>query len=323
MNLFDETENKYFEFISYLLQNNRKYSKEEINLLIGQLLTGESDFDVIDAIFSTKEGEELVFTYSGEIYEPAIMTNFPIRMGLIEQQAAKSLIENEYITHFLSEETIEKLKECTSCIEEEWTTKDIQVKNVFSGGATETEKDFGQVISVIAKAIKEHKAIKYDNVREGVFEYRNVSVFPVKIEFSITNDRFRICAYEAEQDRFLKMNLDTMENIELSEKVYDGNLEEIYKTFLKSNTRTVKLDVEPVDHVIERCFRIFSYYDRKARYDGQENKYRLEIAYLKYDETEIIKDILSLGGYVTVIEPKNLQKEVYRRALAACKLYED
>lgn len=322
MNLFDETENKYFEFISYLLQNNRKYSKEEVNLLIEQLLTGESDFDVIDAIFSTKEGAELVFTYS-EVYEPAIMTNFPIRMGLIEQQAAKSLIENEYITHFLSEETIEKLKECTSCIEEEWTTKDIQVKNIFSWGATETEKDFGQVISVIAKAIKEHKAIKYDNVREGVFEYRNVSVFPVKIEFSIMNDRFRICAYEAEQDRFLKMNLDTMENIELSEKVYDGNLEEMYKTFLNSNTRTVKLDVEPVDHVIERCFRIFSYYDRKARYDRQENKYRLEISYLKYDETEIIKDILSLGGYVTVIEPKSLQKEVYRRVLAASKLYED
>ena len=322
MNLFDETENKYFEFISYLLQNNRKYSKEEVNLLIEQLLTGESDFDVIDAIFSTKEGAELVFTYS-EVYEPAIMTNFPIRMGLIEQQAAKSLIENEYITHFLSEETIEKLKECTSCIEEEWTTKDIQVNNIFSWGATETEKEFGQVISVIAKAIKEHKAIKYDNVREGVFEYRNVSVFPVKIEFSIMNDRFRICAYEAEQDRFLKMNLDTMENIELSEKVYDGNLEEMYKTFLKSNTRTVKLDVEPVDHVIERCFRIFSYYDRKARYDRQENKYRLEISYLKYDETEIIKDILSLGGYVTVIEPKSLQKEVYRRVLAASKLYED
>ena len=322
MNLFDETENKYFEFISYLLQNNRKYSKEEVNQLIEQLLTGESDFYVTDAIFSTKEGEELVFTYSGGEYEPAIMADFPIRMGLIEQQAAKSLIENEYITHFLSEETIEKLKECTSCIEEEWTTKDIQVKNVFSGGATEVEKDFGQVISVIAKAIKDHKAIRYDNVREGVFEYRNVSVFPVKIEFSIMNDKFRICAYEADQDRFLKMNLDTMDNIELSDREYEGDLEEKYKTFLKSSTRTVKLDVEPIDHVIERCFRIFSYYDRKARYNKQDNRYRLKISYLKYDETEIIKDILSLGGYATVIEPKSIQKEVYRRVLAASKLYE-
>ena len=69
----------------------------------------------------------------------------------------------------------------------DWSTKDIQVKNVFSGGATENGKNFGPIISLIVKSIKERKAIIYDNVREGVFEYRNVSVFPVKIEFSIVN----------------------------------------------------------------------------------------------------------------------------------------
>ena len=42
MNLFDETENKYFEFISYLLQNNQKYSRGEVNLLIEQLLDRKS-----------------------------------------------------------------------------------------------------------------------------------------------------------------------------------------------------------------------------------------------------------------------------------------
>ena len=323
MNLFDETENKYFEFISYLLQNNRKYSRGEVNLLIEQLLTGEADFDVTDAIFSTKEGEELVFKYSDGQYESTIAADFPIRTGIIEQQAAKSLLENEYITHFLSEETIEKLRTNTESIPVDWSTKDIQVKNVFSGGATENGKNFGSIISLIAKAIKEQKAIIYDNVREEMFEYRNISVFPVKIEFSIVNDRFRICAFESSQNRFLKMNLDTMENIKLSSEVYEEDLEEMYQTFLKSNTRIVKLDIEPVDHVIERCFRIFSYYDRKARYDKQDNKYRLEISYLKFDETEIIKDILSLGGYATVIEPKHLQKEIYRRVLAASKLYED
>ena len=77
----------------------------------------------------------------------------------------------------------------------------------------------------------------------------------------------------------------------------------MYQTFLKGNTRIVKLDIEPVDHVIERCFRIFSYYDRKARYDKQDNKYRLEISYLKFDETEIIKDILS--SYILLHFPFN------------------
>ena len=109
------------------------------------------------------------------------------------------------------------------------------------------------------------------------------------------------------------MNLDTMQNLEVTEETADIELREEYKEFLKINTKKVVLDVEPVDHVIERCFRVFSYYDR--------NKYRLEISYLKADEKEVIKNILSMGPYVIVMEPRVIQKEVYGRIAEANKLY--
>ena len=323
MNLFDETENKYYEFVSHLLQNNQKYSKSDINYLIAKYLSGEPDFDVIDTIFADKEGEELVFYIEDGKYKPMLGNDFPIRMGTLEQQATSSLLDDEYISNFLSDVTIAKLKECTRKVKTDWSTSQITIKNVFTGGVTEEKREYGPIISLIAKAIKEHRAIVYDNIRKNKFEFRNVSVFPVKIEFSIKNDKFRVSAYEPIQHRFIKMNLDTMYNVQLTDEISEEDLEAEYKDFLKINTRTVKLDVEPIDHVIERCFRIFSYYDRKARYDKEDGKYRLEISYLKFDEAEIIKDILSLGGYVTVIEPRQLQKEIYRRVLAASKLYEN
>ncbi|WP_312072180.1 WYL domain-containing protein [Anaerotignum propionicum] len=322
MNLFDETENKYYEFISHLLQNGQRYSKNDVNYLVEKYLSGEPDFDVIDTVFADKEGEELIFYIENGKFVPILENNFPIRMGTIEQQAAKSLLDNEYVKHFLSEETISKLEECTRNVDVDWSTSEIAIKNVFAGGVTGHKREYGPIISLIAKAIKEHRAIVYDNVREDKFEYRNVSVFPVRIEFSIKNDRFRVSSYEPKQHRFIKMNLDTMDNIYLSDDIWEEDLEVEYKDFLKTNTRTVKLDIDPVSHAIERCFRVFSYYDRKARYDKEENKYRLEISYLRFDEAEIIKDILSLGGYATLIEPRQLQKEVYRRVLAASKLYE-
>ena len=323
MNLFDETENKYFEFIAHLLQNGHKYSKSDINYLVEKYLTGEPDFDVTDTILATEEGEELVLYYDDVNYAPIIDANFPIRVGAIEKEALKSLLSNDYIGHFLSQETIRKLEASTKDIVCEWAPEKIAIRNVFSDGVTKQNKEYGPVISLLAKAIAEHKAIKYDNIREEKkFEYRNVSVFPVRIEFSIKNDRFRLSAYEPNQHRFIKMNLDTIDNIVLTDQLCEEDLEMEYREFLKANTKSVKLDVDPVNHVIERCFRIFSYYDRKARYNKEENKYRLEITYLKVDEAEVIKDILSLGGYATVIEPRQLQKEVYRRVLAASKLYE-
>lgn len=45
------------------------------------------------------------------------------------------------------------------------------------------------------------------------------------------------------------------------------------------------------------------------------------ISYLKADENEVIKNILSMGSHVVVMEPRTIQKEVYRRILAASKLY--
>lgn len=324
MKLFDETENKYYELIARLLQNKQTYSKKDVENLVEENLLGKPDLNVMDTIFAGNEGEELIFLMENGRYKPILEQDFPIRAGTLEKEAVSSLLDNGYVGHFLSEETIEKLKSSTKDMVCEWTPKDIVVKNVFADGAAEQNIKYGPVISLLAKAIKGRRAIRYDNIsKEKNFEYRNQYVYPVRIEFSIKNDRFRVNAYEPNQHRFIKMNLDTMENISLTEEVCDDDLEAKYKEFLKANTKTVKIDVEPVNHVIERCFRVFSYYDRRARYDKEENKYRLEISYLKFDESEIIKDILSLGSYVTVIEPPQLQDEVYRRILAASKLYED
>ncbi|SHK77556.1 WYL domain-containing protein [Anaerocolumna jejuensis DSM 15929] len=322
MNLFDETENKYYEFLSRLLQDRRTYKKSDINKLIGKYVPGERDFDVTDTLFAESEGEELFFYLKDNEYVPILGNDFPIRNGRIEQEAAKSLLEDEYIEQFLSKESIDKLRMATTDIKEGWSFKDICKKNIFANGVTDNSRKYSQIISMLGTAVREQRAIIYDNIRPNIFEYKNVTVFPIKIEFSVKNDQFRICAYEPSQYRFIKMNLETMQNIRLTDDVFTEDLHAEYKEYLKANKKTVKLDVEPVSHVIERCFRIFSYYDRKARYDKEEKKYRLEVSYLKADENEVVKDILSLGGYVTVMEPRHLQKEVYRRVLAASKLYE-
>lgn len=319
MKLFDESENKYYEFIAKLLNDESKLSGKKISQLLETEFFGEPDFEVTDTLFGDVEGEEVLFTYSEGVYEPILAGGFPIRNNHIEQQAAKSLLSDKYIEHFLSQKTISKIEEATSCVVEEWNPNNIKKKNVFSSGASETEHKYEYEIAILANAIREHRSIKYDNVKKDVFEYRDCSVFPVRIEYSILNDQFRVCAYDKNQGRFIKMNLETMENVVLGDEQEDHSDE--YIKFLKENTKVVVLDVEPVEHVVERCFRIFSYYDRKARYDSEENKYRLEISYFKADEGEIIKDILSLGGYVAVVEPKQLQKIVYKRICAAYENY--
>lgn len=122
-------------------------------------------------------------------------------------------------------------------VPEDWNPDDITVKNVFDNGIRSSGRLFDQEISVIAKAIYEKCAIRYDNVRPGRVEKKGALAFPVRIEYSVVNDRFRINAYEPVEMRFIKMNLDTMVNIEVSDEVTDVDLETEYAEFIKLNTK--------------------------------------------------------------------------------------
>ena len=321
MILFDETENKYYGLLAHMLQGGARYSRNDIRDFLGKYLPGEEDFEVTEALFATAEGEELFFTETEGVIEPVLEGNFPIRNSILEKQAARSLVRSPYTGHFLRKDTLKKLEKATDKITEEWSPDDITLKNVFENGTRSSGRLFDREISLIAKAIHERCAIRYDNKRTGRVEKRDALAFPVRIEYSVVNDRFRINAYEPVEMRFIKMNLDTMANIEVTDETTDVDLETEYAEFIKLNTKNIVLDVEPVDHIIERCFRVFSYYDRKARYDKEGRVYRLEISYLKADENEVIKNILSMGSHVVVMEPRAIQKEVYRRILAASKQY--
>ena len=323
MNLFDETESKYYEILAYLLQKGPSITHTEIDEFISRYLHGETDFEVTEALFSAPDGEELIFMENSEgKMDPVLEKPFPIRNGRIEKEALKSLVSNPYVSHFLTESTLEKLRQATEQVEEDWDPNDIIIKNMFFNGASCTNNIDNHDIALIATAIREGKAIRYDYIRPGRIERLCAEVYPVQIQFSLINDRFRICAYNSEERRFVKMNLDNMMNITDTDKVSDIDLQEEYKEFIRLNTKKIVLDVEPVGHVIERCFRVFSYYDRKASYDREGNKYRLEISYFKADEKEVIKNILSMGSYVVVTEPRMIQKEVHRRIMAAAQLYE-
>ena len=51
MRLFDETENKYYELIAYLLLELDGFPSEKLQKLLAQYMDGETDFDVVDPLF--------------------------------------------------------------------------------------------------------------------------------------------------------------------------------------------------------------------------------------------------------------------------------
>lgn len=321
MILFDETGNKYYHLLSKLLCNREVYMSSKFKEIVLSQISNDPDFEVTDSIFNLERGKELLFHNDGRI-RPIISGEFPIRCSILEQQALCSIVSNGYVRHFLSTDTIKKIKKVTNRVVKEWDPNDITIVNMFKNGASQANRMYEKDIATISKAIRESKCIQYDNVRSGRVNIKSGKAFPIKIEYSLVNDQFRVSAYVPGEKRFIKMNLDSMQNIIIKNITSNINLHDEYEKFVIQNTRKILLDVEPKEHVIERCFRAFSYYERKARYDRDANKYQLEISYISSDENEVIKNILSMGSSVLVMEPKRIQKEIYRRIEAAERLYQ-
>lgn len=319
MQLFNETENKYYEIIAYLLRKHENWTNEELMTILKQNAV-DDDFEVIESIFSKKEGEECIFEYYDGCYYALLPNDFPVRCTVIERNAANVMVRNPYANVFLNAKTIDKLHSALENSDILWDESAINVKNQFVDG--DSIEGLTQNMHIIINAIREGKAIQYDNIKPGVFSYINTISYPVKLEYSFLNDRFRLIAYAPEAQRFIKLNISLMKNVLVLDNTYP-DLQEMYQTFLKQTTRKVVLSVDPVDHVIERCFRIFSYYSRKARFDKDANQYRLEIAYSEFDENEIIRDIMSLGSSVVVLEPKKMQKTISERIRRAFLRYQE
>lgn len=63
MKLFNETESKYYELISYLLMQKKDFSSKDVDRMYKELNQGEKDYEVIELLFSVKEEEGTVFFF--------------------------------------------------------------------------------------------------------------------------------------------------------------------------------------------------------------------------------------------------------------------
>ena len=86
------------------------------------------------------------------------------------------------------------------------------------------------------------------------------------------------------------------------------------------NVAQVSLKVWNTRNAVERCFALFSSFDKKARLQD-DGTYFLTVNYCLLDEEEIFEKIFSLGSAVTVVAPKNFRERIIEKFSAIQNLY--
>jgi hypothetical protein len=242
-----------------------------------------------------------------------------IRFSKLEKSWLNGMIKEPIVQALLGKETLEKLEAALIDLKKgsneviEFTNK---VKSDFDIDLVKLSKDFYTIL----EGIVNEKPILYSNVDKNGNEYNNQLALPIRIEYSLKDDKFRASLYSLEENRSIMVNLHTLKRVKIAEDVNSKIKREDVLKILKEKKYSeipITIELEDIRGAMERCFMSFSSFERNSR-NISENKYEIDIYYYTFEEDEVIRKIMSLGPYVKVKSPDRVRDiviEKIKRAL--------
>lgn len=325
MEMFNETKNRYFYVVQNIINraNTEALTEKNINEILQEQSFNEPDFE-FEASFLNKSRDEadnlFLIKKEGNVYKPHINSKVPIRPSALEKKWLKAMTEEATLGLFLKESTIEKLKmklqNTNSPIKKDF----VEYRNMDKTAAIKEEAQalYKQYFKRVYKALKEHRFISYTYVSNSGRLYEKLKGYPFRIEYSTKNHKFRLSLLPFDRSRPIKMNIDGLKSVEILETADSKYREAAMEKILKKKVENpITLEIENKHNAIERCFSLFSYYDKEAYYDSQKGKHYIKIFYYEFDERELVRDILSLGSSALVISPDNIRTEIINRVREA------
>lgn len=324
MELFHEYKNKYFHLVFRILNlaKNGLYKDEIIRLIENE----EYDEKVIGKDFKTFEGmllnqysKEANFNFleerEGQYY--SILNNedsipLKVRFSKLEKYWFNGMIKEPVVQSLLGKETLEKLETALTDVKEKGSNKVIEftnkVQNDFDIDLEKLTKDF----YIILEGIINEKPIIYSNVDKNGNEYNNQLAIPIRIEYSLKDDKFRASLYSLEENRSIMVNLHTLKEVKIAHNFNSKVKREDVLKKLKEKKYSevpITIELEDIRGAMERCFMSFSSFERNSR-TISKNKYEIDIYYYTFEEDEVVRKIMSLGPYVKVKSPGRVREIV-------------
>lgn len=312
MKLFNDYKNRYYRCIQNIINgiyNGEKYTKKDIRAIL-------QDAYLEDEIVLVKElVDGRFFDYEDDTASLMVGCDVPIRLNNLELAYLKMFVEDECFNGVLDDELLQKLKDKLDDVESLDYNKFWKRENVDKFGDDMKEESFRSKIITLEKAILENKYIKYTSKNKKGEIFKDKIAYPYKIEYSIKNNRYRLVVFC--DNRAIKINVDGIMELEiLKEKTVTAEEKAQIENFInakKNISDPLVLKIEDNKNTLDRCFNLFSAYDKKYYYEGEN--LILNIYYHDFDKAEIIRDILSLGKSAVVLSPESVREEVIKRIL--------
>ncbi|MEW9122187.1 MAG: WYL domain-containing protein [Thermotaleaceae bacterium] len=321
MNLFVKPKNKSYVGIVHLIHQfihspDRMISRKEIIDFLRN--NGINDPYLVKAILRENEDpkdnlyilEKIIGT---EQYMLSCEEEIDFQPIHIEKVWLKHMLKDQKAALFLEKGTYEKLElkleEVEDVLEENLLFKNYKSSN------TVEHKNFYPAMNIILEALYYKKAIIYTYGKKDGVILKNRSAWPFKVEYSIKDDLFYLILYplDTEKPRPIKSLITNFLEIEiLDREISADKIEELTVEAIEEQKvrEPVVLEIHNNRNSLERAFRLFSCFEKRAKYIEDRDVHLLSIYYYHFEEKEVLSRIFSLGKEALVLGPKAIQNQI-------------
>lgn len=278
----------------------------------------------LEELFTDKKHirDVALLTQDQEMYHASIQESIPVMPTMIELKALKSLLSLNDFEAWAGTELFKKMEYQLADVESYNWKAFYSVQGIQSDEDTLSDNGILSKINIIMKAIQESKTIQYSYTTNRNKHFDNQIAIPYKILYSLRTRRFQLILVTSDMQRPILQNIRNLSQVMLGEKS-EISREKIHALIdaKKHYDDPLVLEVEEKYGAVERCFTLFSYYHKEAFYDAKTQKHTIKIYYYDFDESELIRDILSLGDAVVVRGSDSIRTKVLNRIKAAYNHY--
>ena len=305
--LFDDTKNPVFRLLCQIvgrIQAGAKLTRKEIlteifalpEFIYVEAPETEREEKIVDALFK--------FNRAGFAEIPS-GKNFALPISDAELSWLSAVLAEEELFFLLPDALRQKLsarlKNFPPLYEKSFWRK-LRAKSTTAAGEI-----FSKKLAVIVEALRLQKKII---CAEEILT-------PCRLEYDLFADKFFLIVW---RERVEKIPVETLDAVTLTDENIPPDVEELVKNFYAEHVAEVSLEVKNTRNAVERCFALFSSFDKKSCLQD-DGSYFLTITYCTLDEEEIFDKIFSLGAAATVLAPKTFRDRIIERFIAIKNLY--
>lgn len=326
MDLFNKYKNKDFYYITNIInlinKHGKKITEAELNKYFEQTGTFREACNSIcnnDDVFSLFQVQEDGFI------QPIDTSTIPVRLSYPEKAWLYNIISDPKAKLFLDNEQINFLKkvlENSLNIPYPLSNNDVYICRLNNKPPYEYTHEQRLFFKMIMQALKEQKYIILTNNADDGNIYKDSQLIPYKIEYNNKQDTFSITCYNDINNEIIRIFFTNITKLEIGGSIPNLKI----KTKIR-NELEKKLTKEPViiqindeNNALQRSAYIFAHYKRMI-YKENDNIYMKICYYKEYQQEDILRGILQLGRFVTLIAPNSLVDKIKEIIIKKSEIY--